>query len=215
LENHVKFKKELVLIEDQYLQKKRIKRCKWSQKSKTQRQVHCCKFTVNCKINHKTKVKKCLKRGKQCLWIGKIIVSKRIRTCTLKAFGKKGVRRHRCSFIKVCKNKRCRHKDIRCAWQGCPRYQKLKYSCGFIHKKKNTIQKQCCSWKETSQCKRKSSSRKVCRFFGKPITTISKSGCIWTLVGGNTRIKTCCVHQKQCSGNKCKRTRRCAVEKNY
>jgi len=136
LENHVKFKKELVLIEDQYLQKKRIKRCKWSQKSKTQRQVHCCKFTVNCKINHKTKVKKCLKRGKQCLWIGKIIVSKRIRTCTLKAFGKKGVRRHRCSFIKVCKNKRCRHKDIRCAWQGCPRYQKLKYSCGFIHKKK-------------------------------------------------------------------------------
>jgi len=83
-----------------------------------------------------------------------------MRKCTFRTYGRKGIRNHCCSFVNVCKNNRCRHKNIRCKWEGCARFQKIKYHCGFIQVAKNTIRKQCCSWRITSECKRKRLSKK-------------------------------------------------------
>jgi len=137
-----------------------VKRCKWANKTKRQRQIKCCKSIINCKVHHHTKKRKCVIRGKKCAWKGRIIYSKRIRKCTFKTYGRKGIRNHCCSYVNVCKNGRCRHKNIRCKWEGCAKYQQLKYKCGFVHVAKNTIRKQCCTFRITSECKRKSLSKK-------------------------------------------------------
>jgi len=120
---------------------RRVKRCKWANRTRRIRQVKCCRFTINCRINHLTKSKKCLKRARKCRWVGRKIKSKRFRTCTFKAYGKRKVRKHCCSYSRVCKSGRCRHKNIRCSWQGCAKLQTLKNQCQFVHIRKKYYQK--------------------------------------------------------------------------
>jgi hypothetical protein len=192
---------------------RKVKKCKWAQKSKNNLQIKCCSYFSNCKVNNKTKKKKCLKRARKCHWKGKVIKSNRRMSCTLKPFGRNAVRSHCCSYVNKCKGKRCRHTKIRCFWKGCPKIQRLKYHCSFQHVKKNTIRKICCRWSEVSACKRKTFSAKTCRWIGQAIVTKTKRGCKWIQTGKNSRVKQCCSNHKQCQGKKCHFTKKCVNKK--
>lgn len=171
--------------------------CKWVKVGKHGKRRECCANTFICHADQ------CSLKKKECKNVGWTFVTKTVKKCATRKFGR-GRRKRCCQWKLNCFNKKCTTTSKSCAWSGAKISIVQKTKCSMVKVGKNQKQKECCDFKK--RC-----VNKVCKIFDKkckkqgPVVLVqSNYKCRPVFVPkAKAHRKKCCSWEKYCNGKVC------------